>query len=805
MKKKVHLICNAHIDPIWQWDWQEGVAAVISTFKSAVNLAKDFEYIFCHNEVTVYKYVEEYAPLLFKQIQELVKQGKWHIMGGWYLQPDCTMPSGESFVRQIKAGQKYFKEKFGVTPKTAINFDPFGHTRGLVQIISKCGQDSYLHMRPYKTELELPDEQYIWVGFDGSEIKVNRTTAYNSHLGESVKKIKADIEKLENPVIASLWGVGNHGGGPSRIDLKQIADFIKESSENGLEVLHSTPEQFFADINPTSKVEKSIYLCMPGCYVSMSRLKRLHIELENQLYFAEKICSVAAINGLMEYPTDTFNTITEDLLNSEFHDVLPGTVIKSGEENGIRILHHGLLDAEKMITRAYFAMLATEEAAKEGEYPVFAFNPHPYEYDTDIECEFMLSDQNWDDKTVSSIKVYDSENNLLLSQRIKEESNLNLDWRKRMIFSAKLKPMSINRFRFDVEFVPAKEEKIEENYIVKDEHKYIEIDSKTGLLKSFCVDGKEYIHNAFQPVSFDDNADPWGMAKEQLNHLGTNPKNFVLCEKPQGVFGGLKSIEVIENGPIYLGIEAFFERDNSKIQVKYKLYKNRDYVDVDVTVFWQDIDKILRLEIPVNIEGKLIGQTAFGTDEMFMDGKENVSHRFLAIENGYECLAVFNNCTYGSMFQNNTMYISLLRGAAYCAHPVLERQLVPENRYVKRIDQCEHTYSFRIAVAKREELERMALEFNQKPFVQNVFPTALNTTEEAGKTLVIENKNVALVTMKKSDGQDGYVIRLMNNAEQPTITKVIFGNENIELKFSKYEVKTIIYNNGFKECEQIII
>ena len=74
---------------------------------------------------------------------------------------------------------------------------------------------------------------------------------------------------------------------------------------------------------------------MPGCYVTMSRLKRLHIELENQLYFAEKICSAAALNGLMYYPTDTLNTITEDLLNSEFHDVLPGTVIKSGEENGI--------------------------------------------------------------------------------------------------------------------------------------------------------------------------------------------------------------------------------------------------------------------------------------------------------------------------------------------------------------------------------------------------------------------------------------------------------------------------------------
>ena len=800
--KRVHLICNAHIDPIWQWDWQEGVSAVISTFKSAVNLAKDFDYIFCHNEVTVYKYVEEYAPELFEEIKELVRAGKWHIMGGWYLQPDCTMPSGESFVRQIKTGQKYFKEKFGVVPTTAINFDPFGHTRGLVQIMAKCGQDSYLFMRPFSNQLELPNEQFIWVGFDESEIKANRTTVYNSPLGHSVDKIQKDISKLNNPVIASLWGVGNHGGGPSRSDLKQISGFIEKSKSDNLEILHSTPERFFTEINPTERVEKSLYTSMPGCYVTMSRLKRLHIELENKLYFAEKICSVAAINGLMNYPSDRLNAATEDLLNSEFHDVLPGTVIKSGEENGIMILHHGLLDAEKMITRAFFALQAIEPPAKEGEYPVFAFNPHPYEFETDIECEFMLADQNFDTKAVSFVKVYDDKNNFLTSQVIKEESNINIDWRKRIVFCAKLKPMSMNRFRFEVDYLK-QNKKIEEAYIVEDERKYIEIDRDTGLLKSFCIDGKEYIRNAFQPVSFDDNADPWAMSETQLKRVGDNPQSFCLCKETQGVFAGLKSIEVIENGDIFLGIEAFFEKDNSKVQIKYKLYKNRDYVDVDVTVFWQDIDKILRLAIPVTSEGKLIGQTAYGTDNLFNDGRENVSHRFIAIDNDGECLAVFNNCTYGSMYENGTLYISLLRGAAYCTHPIPGRQLVPENRYIKRIDQCEHTYSFRIAVAKREELERMSLEFNQKPFVQNVFPIATKPPKKL-KSLVIENSNIVLTAMKKSD-DEGFVLRLFNNSEKPVETDMSLGEAKTKLVFGKYEVKTVVFDGGFNENKQIII
>lgn len=80
--KRLHLICNAHLDPIWQWEWEEGAAAALSTFQSAANLAEKYDYIFCHNEVNLYKYTEKYAPALFAQIQKLVKQGKWHIMGG---------------------------------------------------------------------------------------------------------------------------------------------------------------------------------------------------------------------------------------------------------------------------------------------------------------------------------------------------------------------------------------------------------------------------------------------------------------------------------------------------------------------------------------------------------------------------------------------------------------------------------------------------------------------------------------------------------------------------------------------------
>ena len=137
MKKKVHLICNAHIDSIWQWGWQEGASSALSTFQSAANLLEDFDYVFNHNESILYEDIEKYAPSLNKTMKEWHKKGKWEPMGGWFLQPDVLLPQGESIVRQIQNGKIYFLREYGQMPKTAVNFDSFGHSRGLVQIIKR--------------------------------------------------------------------------------------------------------------------------------------------------------------------------------------------------------------------------------------------------------------------------------------------------------------------------------------------------------------------------------------------------------------------------------------------------------------------------------------------------------------------------------------------------------------------------------------------------------------------------------------------------------------------------------------------
>ena len=799
--KDVYLICEAHIDPIWQWNWQEGVSAALSTFKSAAELADKHDYVFCHGDAILYRYVEEYEPTLFERIKELVKLGKWRIMGGWYLQPDCNMPCGESFIRQIQIGKEYFKKHFDVSPTTAINFDSFGHTQGLVQILCKCGQDSYIHTRPNDKQMDYPAMQYIWRGLDGSSVKAFRTTGvYNTPMGQSLAAIERRAARQTEDVPCVLWGVGNHGGGPSDKDLTDI----ERGDGNKFNLIHSYPEEFFSKIEPTATVNTSLRTSMPGCYTSMSRVKRKHIELENNLYFSEIISSVAANKGLMKYPYEQLHNATIDLLTSEFHDILPGTCIKAGEEDALSYLYHGLLEANKATTKAFFALLDEQPRAADGEYPIAVFNPHPYMLKAPIECEFILSDQNTDFSRRSRITLLDKDGKKVNFQVIKEESNINMDWRRRIAFDAELSGMAMNRYSLYVDFEPIRDENIDEVFVYSDEHKYVEIDKHTGKLKSFRFDGKEYIKDGFCPVVFNDNADPWAMSDDQQKRIGADKREIPLAEAPCGVFKGLKSINVIENGNVYLAIECFFEIDNTRVRVEYKIYKNYDYIDVNVDLFMGDVDRIVKLELPIPINGNVIGQTAYGTENLFEDAREFVFQRFLAVDTGNECLALLNNSVYGGHYEDNTLYVSLCRGTTYCAHPIDGRQLLPNDRYTKKMDQGEHNYSFRLCVCKREELERRALEYTRKPLAIQAFPCGKESSDDF--TVNISDKDVVLSAMKKQNDGEGYVYRLFNNTETNKTVEFSVNEKKIRLEFTKYEFKTVLFaENDLQEVSEAII
>lgn len=804
--KKLHLLCNAHLDPVWLWQWKEGAAEAVSTFRVAARFCEEYDgFVFNHNEAVLYQWVEEYEPELFARIQKLVKQGKWKIMGGWYLQPDCVMLSGESFLRQIELGQSYFKEKFGVVPETAINFDPFGHSRGLVQILAKTGYKNYIFMRPFGEEGD-----FLWKGFNGSEITAHRLWGcYNSRKGEAAQKIREYIEKFDDIDIGlCLWGVGNHGGGPSRKDIEDIAALIKQNTD--IDIFHSDPDSYFNQIKKDDLpiVEKSLAHCMVGCYTSMSRVKQAHRRLENSISVTEKLMSYALMSKGLPFDREKLDEAKKNLAFAQFHDSLPGSGIKGVEEDAVRLLNAGEEITDRLTAKAFFKLAEGQPQAKDGEIPVLVFNPHPFEVEGEFEVEFMLQDQNWNEGDQTIAYVYNSKGEFLPSQNEKPECTFNMDWIEKVSFRGVLAPSSITRFDCKLEVIRnyaiAPHEESESAITVCGKNSRVSISKKTGLIEKYTVGEKTIAADTGVIEVFKDNEDPWGMTvdsfKEKIGEF------TLLSDSEANDFIGypeekLPNVRVVENGDVRTKINAIFRHNNSFAVVEYTIPKNDDYIDVNIIMYSNDPMVLYKYRIDTLLEkGKAYGQTAFGTETLEQDGRETTFQKWCSLCSDEGSLSVVNSGLYGGSFTDSSIKLTLLRTPMYSAHPLGDRQIAPHNRFLKHMDMGERIFNFRIT--PQNNIEYIADVYNEKPIVISFFPCGEG--EKTGSALEFSNKNIVLSSIKPY--KNGYTLHLFNASSKAEHVNIDFKalGINSDLFFNPYELKFVYADlNGIKETEFI--
>ncbi len=795
----MHLVCNSHLDPVWQWNWDEGCSAALATFYAAVKLAKDYDYIFCHNEVLLYEYIEKYDPELFKQIQELVKIGKWHIMGGWYIQPDCMVPSGESFIRSITLGREYFIEKFASRPTVAINFDAFAHTRGLPQILKKTGYDSYIVCRPmpwYEKGLQhkypLPNVPFMWKGIDGSEVKVMRVNddhIYCSGLGKAKEAIQRKINYLDPNEDEGLilWGVGNHGGGASRQDLNDILELMDEK-KGEMRIIHSTPEAYFNSIDPTTKYDKE-FVTFRKSYSSVSLIKQKHDELENELFKAEKVCSIAEFVGRNTYDQNIFKNAEKALAQVAFHDVLSGTAVKSGTLSSVRKVDTAIEGLKQESYKALYSIGKSLPATPNGEYSFTSFNYLPYEHEELIESEFLLLDAQ---ENNAIFEMYDEEGKSVTFQIIKEESEIDIARRIRFLYKLKFKPFGVRKV--NVRFLGAKGDKYYkddslEDIVVIDKYKTIKISRKTGLIFSYIVNGKEFANKGmFQPVMFDDNEDPWGW---NITKVGFKHYDMKLDNSSKGLFKGLKAVHVIEEGPLATVVEALFSRGHSTVVLNYKIYKDTPYIDVKARVVLADKNSGIKIKLPINGASKYFSQSAYGTEFYSADGNENPQNRFVGVMNEQDAFVVYNSSgVHSGSKKGKNLYMTLLNGSCYCAHPTgpLGKNILPrEDIYVENVEIGSHDFNFRIQVNKFEECEKLAQAFNHRPYVNEFYP---HGNGELVKDVVsVSNPNIVITALKKRK-YGGYLIRLFNGSNKPATTTLNILGKTKKINLKKFEFKT---------------
>jgi len=788
----IHLICNAHLDPAWLWELEEGVAEALATFRVAADLCDQFDgFVFNHNEAILYQWVEEHDPSLFSRIQSLCAQGKWHIMGGWFLQPDCNMPSGESMIRQIEEGRRYFKSRFGVEPATAINFDPFGHSRGLVQILEGCGYDSYIVTRPSGGFLQLPDEFVRWIGYDGSEVTVIRRRGYNSMLGEAGRHIEEQIAgEAGRPVLPVLWGIGNHGGGPSRIDLENIAK-MQEAAGSDKKILHSTPERFVAELlsrpDGTSlpRWEHDLNPWAPGCYTSQVRIKQKHRSLENLLCSVERMSTHADLLGICAYPAEELLDAGKDLMTAQFHDILPGSSIRAVEEAGLRLLDHGLETLVRVRTRLFLGLLNHARKPVAGCIPVFAYNYQPYPVQGVFACEFQPSNQNWDD-TFTTYAVIAADGTELVAQIEHEASNLSLDWRKNVVFRATLPALSIACFRCIPKVIaqkPRHQVAVENGFIhIHGNSLEVTINSATGLVDRVRCDGAELVGSgAFSLAVVADNGDAWGSGV--VAYPGSTGK-FTLMEASEAAgFSGLDgenldgtnldAVRIIEDGPVRTLVEALFRYRRSYAIVTYSVPKAGTMFDVDVQLYWLEPNRMVKLCIPAAAgEGEAFGQVMFGREQFPGNGREAVTQKWQAVRNKKSGtgFAVLDRGCYGSDWSDGCLRVSLLHSPVYSALPIGDRPLVSQDRHHQRMDFGERSFSFRIAACATtdawEQVEREAQSFNESPYLLSCFPTYGDSDKDVKPGLEIAGNAAVVCTSFRKAHDGGYLIHILNTVPE---------------------------------------
>jgi alpha-mannosidase len=244
---KIHLIFNAHIDPIWLWPLQAALDEVLATCRSACDrLDAHPDLTFSRGEAWVYHQIERLDPALFRRITRYIKQGRWEIVGGWWIQPDCNLPSGFAFRRQIEEGKRYFLDRFGHFPEIAFNVDSFGHAATLPGYLRTAGQRYYIMMRPQEREMALPARLFRWRGYEGGpEVITFRIASSYTTRELNLEHIRACLEGLPKEVEDTMCfvGVGDHGGGPTE---RQIAWLRQHwNAFEGHTFLFSTPARYF--------------------------------------------------------------------------------------------------------------------------------------------------------------------------------------------------------------------------------------------------------------------------------------------------------------------------------------------------------------------------------------------------------------------------------------------------------------------------------------------------------------------------------------------------------------------------------
>jgi len=767
----VRAIGNSHIDMAWLWPWTETVEVVRNTFQSVLDLMREYpDFKFTMSSARTYEWMQEKYPDMFEQIKQRVKEGRWEVIGGMWVEPDLNMPDGESLVRQILVGKRYFQKNFGADIKIGWNPDSFGYNWQLPQIYKKSGIDYFVTSKLlWATDYtKFPYRLFWWEAPDGSRLLTYFPHEYANDFDP--EQITKDFSlyapsiygpKLnDSPQMLYLYGIGDHGGGPTRTMLDR-ADRLRDPNTVFPKIDFSTAKDFFADLDrelPNLKVptwnDELYFEYHRGVYTSQANTKQRIRHDEELMLDAEKYGSLASLYG-RPYAHDQFELAWKNLLFDHFHDVMPGSGIAVNYLDAKRNLEDVARSAQQITNGALDEILAHVNTQGDG-VPVVVFNSISWPRTEIVEVEAQLPGRT------EHVEVVNAAGLQVESQVLSIDSATN---RARLLLLA----ANVPALGYETYFIRAagKTRLVAVSQVVKatgdtlsNGYVRLKVDPQSGCITSL-VDLRNQTE-ALAPAATDTGGPKTYACGNLLQAFYDKPKRWDAWnidadfENQHWDLDKADGVKLIEGGPLRAIIRVKKHFQNSTFVQDITMYAGVPRVDVKMQVEWHEKHILLKVAFPLSAHNdKAAFEIPYGSIERPTTRNtpaeqakfEVPAQRWADLSDTKHGFSLLNDSKYGYDVRGNVLRLSLLRS------PEWPDPHADEGHHEFTYSLYPHAGSWRDA-----QTVRRGYELNYKLI-------AVSSQKHQGALpgehsfVKLEADNVVLTAMKKSEDDDSLVLR----------------------------------------------
>ena len=776
-----HLLGNAHLDPVWLWDWREGLNEGITTSRAVLDLMdEDPELTFLRGEAAIYEHIETHDPATFRRIRTYVEAGRWDPVGGTVVQSDTNLTSTETFLHSFLHGQRYFRSRFGRPARVAWFADSFGHSAGLPEIFAACGIEAFAFTRPAATIVPIAKPVFWWEGSGGSRVLAYRPAGgwYGTEresVPQALDTLLAAAQKTDLENVGVFFGLGDHGGGPSRRHVQEARAWAKAHPEvrvlfstlHGLmDALKKEVEEKPADFLPVHKGE--LNFCLRGCYSSLSRVKYLFRRTEALTARAERTATAiqAAIDPGASGPSP--QNAWAGLAFNSFHDVLPGSMIERAAEDQIawlggafhrsqRVENHALLQLAQKIDTTVRAPGPDLPAP----VPLLVWNPHPWDYEGPVAMEASLDYRPiWPYRgrvEELPVELLDADGAALPMQVVQTEHTAmpDLPWRKRVV--TRLSVPALGWRLLTLGWREGAQQGTAPRPVSSPQAG--SIDNGTYRVSAKVGDrGIRILHSGkavlsspgLHALTVSDPYGSWGGMSEEPESLDLST---VVAQWQ------VAAVQVLEKGPERGLLWVRMEGGASRLDLRVSLARWRPAVDFEARLLWNERSARLKLVLPCGADQAEF-EVPGGVVTRPPCGEVPGGRWVRALSDGAPVLGFASDALYGFDLKDGALRATVVRASRYAC----DRILAPEDEpWTPAADAGELRLRFTLSPGDAG-LPRLAREL-EEPLVAVPVPPSTGTLPRTGSLLRLKPDTARILAFRPAEDGIGLVLCIQSEQE----------------------------------------